>query len=283
MKKYNPFKIILEIENGLVQSSSRGIIKSLGIVVLYILLLVIYQMLTLLADIPNEAIKFIYTLIMSMLFYGCILALFKKEFCYEDTENVHEKITIKMGIYTVILGIGYALFACIIAFFINKFINTSNLTKEMGSITSSISLAIIYVCIIGPFCEEFVMRGIVLGGLLKKYSPKVSILISAVLFALMHMNEAQFFTAFIMGLLLGAVYVKYKSLILCMIIHCVNNSIPTISSYLPANINYSKLAQSNFKISLIFSLIGIIVIAIMIIFLNKENNKRGELQQLNIR
>jgi predicted permease len=68
-----------------------------------------------------------------------------------------------------------------------------------------------------------------------------------------------------------------------MIIHCVNNSIPTIFSYLPTNINYSKLAQSNFKISLIFSLIGIIVIAIMIIFLNKENNKRRELQQLNIR
>ncbi len=255
------------------QSTSRGIIGNIGVGFLYLVLCTMYLYLIVYAGISNIIILFTYTLIISIIFYAFILILFKKLFCYENREYLHKKINMKMGAYTFILGVGFTLFSCITSFFINKYFNTNSFNKAISPMLSSLSWVIIYSSIIGPLCEEFVMRGIVLGGLLKKYSSKLSIVISSVIFGIIHMNPLQFITAFVMGLLLGTVYVKYKSLILCMIIHCVNNIMVAIATYMPDKISYLKLSENNFFISLIFSFIGVIVMIIMIIFLNKENKK----------
>lgn len=79
------------------------------------------------------------------------------------------------------------------------------------------------IAVAAPLLEEALMRGIVLDGMLKNYKPWKAIVWSAVLFGVLHLNPWQFVSAFLIGLVMGYLYWKTKSLWLCIIIHAVNN------------------------------------------------------------
>ena len=82
------------------------------------------------------------------------------------------------------------------------------------------------VGLLAPFSEELVFRGAVLKALLQwKQNPWVGICISAVLFALIHMNPAQTPHAFLIGLLLGWLYYRTDSIVPGVVYHWVNNTV----------------------------------------------------------
>ncbi len=84
--------------------------------------------------------------------------------------------------------------------------------------------------IVAPVVEEFVFRGVILKGFLKRYSPLKSILISSILFGFVHLNPWQFITAMIIGSFSGWLYYKTKSLQLSIHVHMVNNLFATLFS-----------------------------------------------------
>ena len=77
--------------------------------------------------------------------------------------------------------------------------------------------------IAAPVLEEILFRGIFLNGFLKNYSPRRSLIWSSLFFAVAHMNPWQFIVAFILGLVIGYVYMKTKSLLPCIFIHFIAN------------------------------------------------------------
>lgn len=83
-----------------------------------------------------------------------------------------------------------------------------------------------YVAIglLAPLAEEIVFRGAVLRSLLTRQRPWVAITISAVLFAVAHLNPAQMPHAFAIGLLLGWLYWRTGSILPGMAYHWANNS-----------------------------------------------------------
>ena len=87
------------------------------------------------------------------------------------------------------------------------------------------------VAVMAPFFEEFIFRGVMLDGLLKRKSTWAAILIIAALFGLVHLNPWQFVAAMIIGTFAGWVYSRTKSLIYCMIIHFVNNFTASVFMY----------------------------------------------------
>jgi membrane protease YdiL (CAAX protease family) len=98
--------------------------------------------------------------------------------------------------------------------------------------------------------EELVFRGVILAGLLKKYSVKKSIIISSLLFGIIHLNGIQFINAFFLGIFIGYIYVKTKSIYLCMYFHILFNIIGFI--YIP------KI--HNLLVTILFAIIGLIFI-----------------------
>ena len=94
-------------------------------------------------------------------------------------------------------------------------------------------IVLISVSVFAPFFEEWLCRGIILRGLLKKMKPGWAIVISALIFGLIHMNLWQAIPAFIIGVVLGYVYYKTGSLKLTMLMHCVNNTLSVILSRIP--------------------------------------------------
>ena len=82
------------------------------------------------------------------------------------------------------------------------------------------------VGLLAPLSEEFVFRGAILRELLKwKENPWIGIIISAMLFSLVHMNPVQMPHAFLVGILLGWLYYRTNSIIPGVTWHWVNNTI----------------------------------------------------------
>ena len=92
----------------------------------------------------------------------------------------------------------------------------------------------ISVSIFAPFFEEWLCRGIVLRGLLKKVGPVWAIILSALFFALIHANIWQAIPAFLMGVVFGYVYYKTGSLKLTMLMHFANNTMAFVLSLIPS-------------------------------------------------
>ncbi|MDP2876025.1 MAG: type II CAAX endopeptidase family protein [Holophaga sp.] len=75
-----------------------------------------------------------------------------------------------------------------------------------------------------PIWEEFVFRGIILGGFLKHYPKWFAILASAILFGAGHGNLGQFVSAGTFGLFAGWLFVETGSLWPCLFAHAFGNT-----------------------------------------------------------
>jgi membrane protease YdiL (CAAX protease family) len=83
--------------------------------------------------------------------------------------------------------------------------------------------AFLTIVIAAPILEELIFRGIMLDGLLKRYTPLKSILISSVFFGIIHLNPWQFVAAFLIGIFAGWVYYRTREIALSILIHMTNN------------------------------------------------------------
>lgn len=125
------------------------------------------------------------------------------------------------------LVILFGLSAYVVATGLNSIIDLPNLMEDEFVDMSNNVWGVLAIVVIGPFTEEFLFRGAILGGLLKKIDPKYAILISALIFGVVHFNPAQIVFAFLVGLVLGYVYYSTGSLLLPILIHIIVNGIST--------------------------------------------------------
>ena len=111
------------------------------------------------------------------------------------------------------------------------------LEELLKGLTSGDDLFInfLMVSIFAPFFEEWLCRGMILRGLLgTKVKPVWAIVISAVFFAVIHLNPWQAVPAFLLGCLFGYVYYKTGSLKLTMLMHFANNTFALVTSQIDA-------------------------------------------------
>ena len=88
------------------------------------------------------------------------------------------------------------------------------------------------VGILAPIAEEMVFRGAILRRLLDALDVRwhwAAIVVTAALFGIVHLNMAQGINAFVMGLLLGWMYMRTRSLVPGIVFHFTNNTIAFFS------------------------------------------------------
>jgi len=128
--------------------------------------------------------------------------------------------------------------------------------------------------IAAPVLEEFIFRGIILDGLLKRYSPTKSILVSSLLFGLVHLNPWQFVTGFIIGIFSGWVYYRTRSLSFSIIIHAAANLTGFLMRFfidVDSSMNASLLDMYGGLINLILVIAGsVLIVSVCVYFLRKE-------------
>jgi membrane protease YdiL (CAAX protease family) len=117
-------------------------------------------------------------------------------------------------------------------------IHNSGTLKMMGDVFKQLSpgelvIAIIIVGIAPGFAEEFLFRGYMQTRLSQRMGRWAAILITAVLFGLMHMDPLQSPFALGFGIYLGYLAEKSGSIRPTMLCHAVNNSIQVLLGWLP--------------------------------------------------
>ena len=85
-------------------------------------------------------------------------------------------------------------------------------------------VTLVVLVVVAPLTEELLFRGLILHGFLRWYRPGTAIVLSALLFALVHVNPYQFPTGFFAGMLLGWVFVATRSLWPCLFLHALFNA-----------------------------------------------------------
>lgn len=84
--------------------------------------------------------------------------------------------------------------------------------------------SILMLVILAPVMEEVLFRGILLESVRSKYNSGRAIVVSALMFGVIHFIPQQVVNAFVIGLILGFIYVRTDSLWPVIIIHALNNA-----------------------------------------------------------
>lgn len=169
------------------------------------------------------------TIITVLISYVILVAL-----CNKKTGNSVKKmfknssVSKKSLVYSILMILSWW---CVIIPLISIALNSSKILLNAGyelsknlKFMGSTSLGYFYIILLGPLFEEIIYRGIILRGLLKNHSMNKAIIISALIFGIMHFNFVQSFSAFGIGIILALIYVKTGSLKLCFLVHVVNNT-----------------------------------------------------------
>lgn len=84
-------------------------------------------------------------------------------------------------------------------------------------------LFFINICILAPIYEELLFRGILLRRFTLRWSPQKSIIISSIIFGIIHLNPINVVFAFALGCVLGYAYLKTKNIFVPMLLHSFSN------------------------------------------------------------
>lgn len=201
------------------------------------------------------------------------------------------KIDFKTVLVSILIGLIVFVLNIFISSFFSSILNFFGYSSSSGGVQTDTSwgnffYSLLTVAILPAFCEEFIHRGMLLSSY-NKLGFKKAVLISGVMFGLIHLNVGQFFYATIIGFILAIVTLYSQSIVPAMIIHFLNNGISVYLSFAEAKgiwgkgfySGFSKLISSGNLVSNIIFVTLLVALLISILFflvnwLLKNNIKR---------
>lgn len=168
--------------------------------------------------------------------------------------NINYKIDKKYNKLYIVLDIIIAIilirFCWILWEYFLNFVNynQSNLDDSLDFIS------IIYIALIGPLCEEVIMRGYVLSTL-RKYGVYLSVIVSSFVFGMFHGTVTQIIPCIFIGIILSTLTLKYKSILPSIIAHIITNSITILLFFI------------NIKNEFLINIIKIVIIVLSMVIL----------------
>ncbi len=105
------------------------------------------------------------------------------------------------------------------------------------------------VALIPAFFEEFVVRGSMVSSYMRTGRLRASVLLTALLFGLMHINATQFFYSIIMGIVLALLFVLTDSIWPGILFHFLNNAMAPLSELLAERFGDEFVQRTIFPLS----------------------------------
>ncbi len=117
--------------------------------------------------------------------------------------------------------------------------------NSLASGKTSLWASIFTLSIVAPLTEECLFRGVILQGFRQHYRVLPAVLLSSLLFAIIHLNPWQLIDAFLLGLLFGWLTVATGSLLPGICSHAAANSIPWLFGIFKLDTLFPGLISQN--------------------------------------
>lgn len=135
--------------------------------------------------------------------------------------------TIAAALFPEVLGVGILLLITLGI----TFIFPAGGFNELPETTTNTNwwLDFISAVVLAPICEELIFRGFIFNKMLIRFSPARAVLISSVIFGALHLTTG--ISPILVGMVLCVIFMKYGSLLPCMIIHSLHNLVVVLLKY----------------------------------------------------
>jgi sodium transport system permease protein len=152
----------------------------------------------------------------------------------------------------------------------------ADLMASMGESTSPLWLMLLAMAVAPGICEELAFRGFILSGFARSARPSVAIVLSSIAFGVVHMVPQQVFNATLVGLVLGLIAIRSRSLIPGVLFHAIYNGSEVLRSRAGTTIAQTPVANWFFTVvskdsqpagiefSTLALVVGIVVSALLI-------------------
>ncbi|MEG1448748.1 MAG: type II CAAX endopeptidase family protein [Oscillospiraceae bacterium] len=189
-------------------------------------------------------VSYVLTLSLPFLFYVLVYHIPTRIiFPFSKVKKVDTMLMVFIGLGVSTIGM-YSSAAVSTVFSVFGIIPTAP-DISFGSNIFRTLLLIVEICIIAPILEELVFRGIIMQSL-RRFGDRFALVMSAIIFALIHLNFVQFPNALLMGLVMGYFVLRTNSLHVGIFMHAANNILSVLitiaSEYI--DIRYSSLTMN---------------------------------------
>ncbi len=154
--------------------------------------------------------------------------------------------------------------------------------------TASMMLSILLVGIVPGVCEEMLFRGGLMGAW-ERFGKKTALIVTSVLFALLHGTIAGLPNQIMMGLVLGYIVLISHSVFVGMIYHAVHNSMtmfmaytansaadPTAAAEITENLSASLGGTEGYAALLLITAVTVIVFVLILMAMTESAKKHGK-------
>jgi membrane protease YdiL (CAAX protease family) len=156
-------------------------------------------------------------------------------------------------------------------FALNIFVQWFPLKDNMSDVFSGLSrnvLGIFSLALLAPLLEEVLFRGAIQGVLMHYFGrPWPAIIVSALVFGIFHLNPVQIVYATLLGIVLGWIYYRTRSLLSVIVGHVLNNSLAVATTVFYGAAEEQAVANSTAGI------VGFVLFATLSIYLAVKLNK----------
>lgn len=205
----------------------------------------------------------------------------------EKTSINIKTFIIYIGITLTLMWIGNIIGLTITSLLSNSLQNDiANPVQQLIN-SADIWFNLIVISIIAPIFEEILFRKFLIDRSIK-YGAKVSIILSAVIFALFHGNLNQFFYALLMGGFFAYIYIRTGKITYTIILHIIVNLLGSVVSLFIANSvnnllsNYT-MVDIGIIITYMIFLISFLIIGLYGLFNYKKSRFNGEKTEIALK
>jgi len=224
-------------------------------------------------------------ILLNLLSFGLVIFLgYKKTHKNFNEVFKFNNVSLNYWVSIVVFMLGFVIISSEIDNLLNFFLPMPSFLQDLFEaiiVNKYIIVSILLVGIIPAFVEEMLFRGLILNGFRGNYSIRKAIILSSLLFGIIHFNPWQFVTAFIIGIISAWICIKTESIILSIYIHLFNNLVSVLAmkfaDILPVKGFNSAYSEQTFQ-PLWLDIIGVIFsVAGILLFLNSISKKEKNL------
>lgn len=161
-------------------------------------------------------------------FRVCFRNVFPKDVIFRQNRGEIERKIYALRIVEVLSD--WLLIQLTVAIF-QRFVSDGSFANYQKAMSSASAFEVTFLAVfMAPLTEEILMRGWVQSTLRDGYGPVAAIVISSVLFAVLHGTFMHLYIGAVMGLVFGILYEEFRFLPLCVFCHAVCNALGILLS-----------------------------------------------------